>query len=1148
MNKSFFPANPHNMKQYNFGMRLCAFCLLIISFCVTVKAQHAFHVYRHDGNVNSFFYADCDSITYARVPSETDSPTVEFVQLIHTADSVFRIPVNEIDSVSFYKPETVFQPDVIYLEESLASYLTGCDGLVLTFNENIPFSLLPKVGDKLVTLEMENLFPTGFVGKVLSVNKVKGKYQIECELPSLTDIFESYYYDGTFEMQTSDEGLDNDRIMSRGYEIWPPRSEQFTIPPVDVHLTVKDLELKSGPYKEEYSQTIGCGVTSKMYARVSLIVNDGIHLNLTMTGEHALTPYFKASMEGKAKLKKGPKREVPIPYTGKLLNLYFETGVFVELAGSISGSCEQTHYVNSALHLEYHSNSVSNIPNQIKFVHKGKDDPILSFAGDVSIKMGVCLEFGISVLTKELAKAGIEGEFGLKGDINMGLDATKLGIMSPPITTLYDRLKDVNQLTATPYVGCSFIAEASKGPLEIGGSVGKVYEFLSPMSFGVIPLFEDMNVNVNAKTGSISTTANISNVCFGQRRVGFAMYQDNKLVDVAWYSVPYDGIHPLQISHTFTNVALGKKYVIYPIVELFRDIELLATPCSEAELKVNVQTGGSSNISTQSATLSGIVEGINSTIPCEYGISYRKEGTLEWVDAPSSEKGGGTFSCRISGLISNTGYSYRAYLRVNGQVCYGTIRSFRTEKEAAAYGVTTEGISNLTSSSVLLAGIVQGIEESTPCEYGIAYKDRNSRNWTEIPANGYNSNGYFICNVVGLSPNTEYDYRAYLHVDGKDFWGTTRYFITEGTDLDPSVLTVLQDFYKSANGSGWYNHTNWLEDSELLWWYGFSPSSEKEELYDLRLDNNNLSGNVMLRNSNFIASMSLENNPIQSLTLERCEGLSELTLPGQGETLSINSCGRKSGVSNSSPEFLTIDTRENGNIGHIDISRSTYSKVNIGGYLSDRNISVDKLDYTGADQNFRGYLEGGLNTAIGQLNLSHVYDEFTVSYNEIETLNISEVYSSRNNNMIGRWDIGYTHRNGHIKNVNVDQGDKLPFSISFYQHVDIANIRNMNQPTSGVSAGHIFFRFEEGVNEINIDNLQLQSTMFSIWTPTPIIINIANSSFLLSSYSDTADNVFNFINCDVSTDVGGGITKRLHNLTFKGTKSQLQEHLKINGY
>lgn len=72
--------------------------------------------------------------------------------------------------------------------------------------------------------------------------------------------------------------------------------------------------------------------------------------------------------------------------------------------------------------------------------------------------------------------------------------------------------------------------------------------------------------------------------------------------------------------------------------------------------------------------------------------------------------------------------------------------------------------------------------------------------------------------------------------------------------------------------------------------------------------------------------------------------------------------------------------------------------------------------------------------------------------------------------------------------------------------------------------------------------------MFSIWTPTPIIINIANSSFLLSSYSDTADNVFNFINCDVSTDVGGGITKRLHNLTFKGTKSQLQEHLKMNGY
>ena len=1129
--------------QYNKRIRFTLFSLFIIGTCLTVEAQHAFYIYRHNGTVNSFFYADCDSITYIKMPLDTDSQTTEFIQVIHTADSVFRIPVNEIDSVSFYKPQTVYQSDIIRLEESLASYIIGCKGLTLTLVDSTPFSLLPKVGDKLVTLEMDNLCPSGFVGKVLSVNKVDGKYQVECELPSLTEIFKSYCYDGTFEIQTSD---DTELLASKAYEIWPPRSDQFTTPPIDVYLTAKELSLESGPYSETYSQTFGCSITSQMYVRTSLIVDDGIHLNLTMTGEHALTPYFRASVEGKTEFKKGPAKEVPIPYTAKLLNIYFEAKAFVELAGSISGSIEQTHYVNSGLHLEYHSNNVSNIPNQLNFVHKGKDNPILSFAGDVSLKLGVYLETGVSILTKELAKAGIKGEFGIKEEISMELTNAKYGITSPPITTVYDRLKDNNQLTVTPYVGYSLLAEAFKGPLEVEGSTGNEYNILTPLYFNVIPLFKDVKTIVDTKNSSISATANINNQCFGQRRVGFAIYKDNKLVDVAWYSTPYDGIHPLQISHTFTNVIPGVKYVIYPIVELFKNVELLATPSSETKLEINILTGESSHITTQSATLSGTVEGVAPTMPCEYGISYRKVGTSEWKDVPAAEKEGGTFSCIIDGLVSNTEYSYRAYLRVNDQVIYGTIRSFRTEKKTEAYGVTTEGVSNLTSSSVLLAGTVKGIKESIPCEYGIAYKERNSQNWTKVSA-ANSSNSYFTCNVTGLTPDTEYEYCAYLHVEDQDFWGITKVFITNSTDLNPSVLSVLQDFYKSTNGSEWYNHTNWLENAELLQWYGFSKSSENDKLYDLRLNNNNLSGNAMLRSSNFIATISLENNPIQSLTLDHCENLSKLTLPGQGETLHVLSCGRKSGVSDSNPEWLTIDANDKGHIEHIDISQSTYSNIYIAEYLSNKDLKVDQLAYTGADQNFRGYLRGGLNTAVGQLNLSHIYDGFSTSFNEIDILNISEVYPSEKDYINGRWDIGYEHRDGRIKKVSVDQGNKLPFSITFYQHVDVANIRNMIQPTSGVTNGHIFFRFEKGVNDINIDNLKLQSTMFSVWTSTPITINITNSSFFLSDFaSPSADNVYNLINCDVSMDVGG--IKRLHNLTFKGTMSQLQEYLKTSGY
>lgn len=61
----------------------------------------------------------------------------------------------------------------------------------------------------------------------------------------------------------------------------------------------------------------------------------------------------------------------------------------------------------------------------------------------------------------------------------------------------------------------------------------------------------------------------------------------------------------------------------------------------------------------------------------------------------------------------------------------------------------TSGMNDLTSSSVLLSGIVSGVDESTPCEYGIAYKERNSQNWTEVAATSRDANGVLLLPLPG---------------------------------------------------------------------------------------------------------------------------------------------------------------------------------------------------------------------------------------------------------------------------------------------------------------------------------------------------------------------------------------------------------------
>ena len=50
--------------QKNWYIRLVLLGLLLLGTHLTTDAQQAFYVYRHNGIVNSFFYADCDSITY----------------------------------------------------------------------------------------------------------------------------------------------------------------------------------------------------------------------------------------------------------------------------------------------------------------------------------------------------------------------------------------------------------------------------------------------------------------------------------------------------------------------------------------------------------------------------------------------------------------------------------------------------------------------------------------------------------------------------------------------------------------------------------------------------------------------------------------------------------------------------------------------------------------------------------------------------------------------------------------------------------------------------------------------------------------------------------------------------------------------------
>ena len=157
------------------------------------QTQDALYIYRNDGGFMGFFYNDIDHIEYSKIDTLGVEQSDYVVQEIYALDTLFRIPINAIDSIAFVTPETKYKSDVAHITSSdLWNYVTSQDGLTLHLASNTPNGILPKKGDKLVTVDQTEILPAGFVGQVTEVTNTGSDITINCEAVSLLDIFEQF--------------------------------------------------------------------------------------------------------------------------------------------------------------------------------------------------------------------------------------------------------------------------------------------------------------------------------------------------------------------------------------------------------------------------------------------------------------------------------------------------------------------------------------------------------------------------------------------------------------------------------------------------------------------------------------------------------------------------------------------------------------------------------------------------------------------------------------------------------------------------------------------------------------------------------------------------------------------------------------------
>ena len=163
-------------------------CFVALLPEVTLAEDKIIYVYRNDKDINAFYQEDIDSVSFSKLSVDSVLYDNYVTQEFYTSEGVTRIPLEVIDSVSIYQPQTVMKSDVFVLEGSRLNSIIGINGQDIIFNALA--DELPKVGQVLVTHADCEILETPFIGRISNVEKQGDRLVCHCTEASLDDIFE----------------------------------------------------------------------------------------------------------------------------------------------------------------------------------------------------------------------------------------------------------------------------------------------------------------------------------------------------------------------------------------------------------------------------------------------------------------------------------------------------------------------------------------------------------------------------------------------------------------------------------------------------------------------------------------------------------------------------------------------------------------------------------------------------------------------------------------------------------------------------------------------------------------------------------------------------------------------------------------------
>lgn len=561
-------------------MKKTFFSLLmaLVAMCATAQGVgDAFYIYRNDGQFNAFFRDEVDSIAYSYYDTDSVYYNDIVTQVIYTPDSIYRIPLAAIDSVSFVQPETILRPNVVMMEQvGMSDYLKSVDGMCLFFDTSIPNSLTPKVGDILFSTDFDNpLFNEGFVGKVIDTKKSTQYLQVCCDsVYDLTDIFVQLISIEKIKDDNNNPSNSNARRIS-GEWTSSRNPVNFNLG-FSRHLSDGEVSL-SGAVEGTYIATVAYKITLKEQ-----------YVNLKLHHDWQYNAHLKFKSNKDLGTLEGNVNSLPairFPAVAPVFKFQIAGCPFIKGEGNL----ELDFSLNSPVHsylgdVTYHNGHFRG--SNKKMPVSGNNNPSFdtAFSLNGSVQTGYMVDFWLGTINAigSYLRTGLDFYIGPKmtGDFTM-----KMGTGNP--INYYSMFKDSKFGLSLLTVDYEFYGEAAFAGHKFLRAMFCNGTFQTPLyhEWYIMPEFSDLNIKKDLQNLSATISTTPTRDILFPLSVGLGLYdKSGSLLDKRFQSKKYKRENEgYKIQQTFSSLERNTEYTARPLIKIL-DGEVPALPTEKFKL------------------------------------------------------------------------------------------------------------------------------------------------------------------------------------------------------------------------------------------------------------------------------------------------------------------------------------------------------------------------------------------------------------------------------------------------------------------------------------------------------------------------------------------------------------------------------------